>query len=78
MQRPAERARKPATATVSRPPDSRSIEASACAACTGPRSTGISAAVPMVTREVAGVIAASIVSASILGLSSESLTHSES
>ena len=54
------------------------MEARVCAAWTGRRSTGRSAAVPSVTRSVTGAAAASMVSASMRGLSSESLTHTES
>jgi len=53
------------------------MEASVCAACTGRRSTGRSADVPSVTRWVSGATAASMVSASILGVRRKSFTHSE-
>ena len=53
------------------------MEASVCAACTGRRSTGSRAAVPRITRRVAGATAASMVSASIRGVSRESFTHSD-
>ena len=57
--------------------DSRSIEASDCAAWTGRRRKGSSAPVPSVTCSVAGASAASIVRASMRGLIRDSLTNSE-
>ena len=63
--------------TTSRPPDSTSSDASTWAVCTGRRSTGISAAVPSVMVLVTGVAAASMVSASMRGLSRPSFTHSD-
>jgi hypothetical protein len=54
------------------------MDDSACAACTGRRSTGSSAAVPSVTREVTAAAEASIASASIRGVSRLSFTQMES
>ena len=65
------------TVSTSRPPDSRSMDASVWAACTGRRSTGSNAAVPSVTVLVTGAAAASMVRASMRGVSKKSFTQSE-
>jgi len=66
------------TVMIRRPWDSRSSEAIACAACTGRRNAGSSAAVPRVIRSVDAATAARNVSGSMTGRSSVSPTQTES
>src|SRR6266542_4184316 len=75
----SDRRGKPApTVSANRPPESRSSEAITCAACTGRRNAGSSAAVPSVTRSVTAAAADSMVNVSMMGRSSVSPAQRES